>query len=391
MSEQLWTFEALDTWFFRESRPFNTIGGTQLASQFPPPPRTLAGAVRTAIGEANGVDWQQYQKGSKYQRLRDSMGDACGYGTLEFTGPLLLKGGKRLYPAPLLLLEKEADGKKEYIRLQPGQDAVNCDIGEVLLPELPTGERGAKLLEGCWLTEAGLRKVLSGGVPDAIVDNHKEREVQVLSQKVIFEEEERLGIGRNNETRSNIDKLLYQTRHIRPREDISVALGVSGLNDEFTLRTKDGINRLGGEGRMGAFSIETSEANKLEITPSFPSSTKVLLVLLTAGDFGSNWMFPSFSQQRNDDNDADEWHGVINGVELKIISAAIGKPVREGGWDVANRKSRDLRSMVPPGSCYFCEVIEGNAQGAVDQLQGFKVGDKQATTLGRGELAAGYW
>ena len=49
-----WRFAAFDSWFFRESRPFDSIGGAQLASHFPPPSRTLAGAVRTSIGDFCG-------------------------------------------------------------------------------------------------------------------------------------------------------------------------------------------------------------------------------------------------------------------------------------------------------------------------------------------------
>jgi CRISPR-associated protein Cmr3 len=57
MSAQQWRFSALDTLFFKESRPIESVGGSQLSSVFPPPARTLIGAIRTAIGEANSVDW----------------------------------------------------------------------------------------------------------------------------------------------------------------------------------------------------------------------------------------------------------------------------------------------------------------------------------------------
>ena len=38
---EAWQFVPLDTWFFRESRPLESVGGAQLTSQFPPPVRTL--------------------------------------------------------------------------------------------------------------------------------------------------------------------------------------------------------------------------------------------------------------------------------------------------------------------------------------------------------------
>ncbi len=60
MSAKQWCFEPLDTWFFRESRPFGTVGGSELTSLFPPPARTVAGAIRTLIGENANINWNNY-------------------------------------------------------------------------------------------------------------------------------------------------------------------------------------------------------------------------------------------------------------------------------------------------------------------------------------------
>ena len=61
---------AFDTLFFRESRPFDAIGGSELASVFPPPPRTVLGAVRSAIGDALGADWKQFHDLMRPMRCR---------------------------------------------------------------------------------------------------------------------------------------------------------------------------------------------------------------------------------------------------------------------------------------------------------------------------------
>jgi hypothetical protein len=45
-------------------------------------------------------------------------------------------------------------------------------------------------------------------------------------------------------------------------------------------------------------------------------------------------------------------------------------------------------SLIPAGSVYFCKV-DDVLQHAVQQLNGKKIGNE--TTLGRGELAIGYW
>lgn len=87
-------FEALDTWFFRESRPQGSIGASELGSVFPPPVNTLLGAVRTAIGDAfhqqHGTDWRQF---AELNALQAIIGFADNLGPLRCEGPFLsLKG-----------------------------------------------------------------------------------------------------------------------------------------------------------------------------------------------------------------------------------------------------------------------------------------------------------
>ena len=69
MNTKTLRFIAIDTLFFRESRPFETFGGIELASLFPPPPRTVAGAIRSAIGEALGADWPAFHANPAARRL----------------------------------------------------------------------------------------------------------------------------------------------------------------------------------------------------------------------------------------------------------------------------------------------------------------------------------
>ena len=66
-------FTPLDTWFFRESRPHGSIGSSELGSVFPPPVRTLLGALRTLIGDTwlqrNSKSWRQFEELSDLRNL----------------------------------------------------------------------------------------------------------------------------------------------------------------------------------------------------------------------------------------------------------------------------------------------------------------------------------
>ncbi len=128
-----WQFSALDTLFFKESRPMEAIGGAQLQSVFPPPARTLIGAIRTAIGEAHQVDWKAYAQDPQHP-LKATIGSPDSLGPLSFNGPFLLRNEQRLFPLPLALLYAEGAENGKFTRLKPSGTVTESDIGQVQLP-----------------------------------------------------------------------------------------------------------------------------------------------------------------------------------------------------------------------------------------------------------------
>jgi CRISPR-associated protein Cmr3 len=377
MSAQDWTFEAVDTLFFRESRPMESVGGSQLSSSFPPPARTLIGAIRTAIGQSQGVDWNAYQKAEPGQHpLHALMGTPSDLGPLRFQGPWLSSGGERLYPMPLHLLFKVGEGQAlEHTALVPGP-AVHCDLGRVRLPTKARALDGAKPLGDDFLTEAGLMAVLKG--------QPLKRSHWVRAQD-LFDPEPRLGIALDAARRTTGDGLLYQTEHIRPRPAARLGLGmtVHGLPHDGLVQT--GMGRLGAEGRMAHW--RRTPAHVLP-TPGGDAQTGLLLLLLTPALFQNGWL-PDGFEPDPDENGVMRWRGRLCGVELLLHSAVVGKPRREGGWDMAKHLPRPLVSLVPEGSGYYCTCPETSPQAALAALHGSQIG--QDTAWGRGQLAVGYW
>lgn len=383
-----WSFSALDTWFFRESRPMESVGGAQLSSVFPPPARTVIGAIRTAIGQAHGVDWHGYPNGQQpgHQVLRELMGDADGLGRLSFSGPFVIRNGQRLYPAPLVVLQaKPADKRDEkvsstFTRLVPSEGLTDCDLGRVQLPQkLNAAAQGAKPMEQTWLTAKGFRAVLAGQTP---------ADSDVIEAKDLFHAEERLGIGRDNATRTTQDGLLYQTQHVRPALGVALGMQVRGLEADQTVPAQ-GLMRLGAEGRMAHW----SRRNGHMLLGSPVKGSRLLLVLMTHARFTQGWLPDGFVASTLPASGQTVWEGRLHGVTLRLLCAVVGKPVREGGWNLALRAPRSIESLTPAGSSYFCEVLDVDAtvapDGAVQALHGSHVG--QDTALGRGEMAVGIW
>lgn len=367
----LWRFEALDTCFFRESRPHGAVGASELASLFPPPARTVAGAVRTYLGEAQGVDWQRFPQA--YPELQALIGLGDDLGALDLRGPFLMHNGERLYPAPLHVLAKQQPGSKpgdpaqhDYVFLRPGAP-VDCDLGCVRLPEPVKSMPGAKPLERVWLKAHDYARVLAGQAP-----------VAAFAHDDLYDEEPRLGIARNNARGTVEESMLYQTRHVRLRAGVAVGVGVSGPQ---TLPS-GGVLRFGGEGRPAAVRIGGDCPLPEPVLPK--QGGQVLLALLTPADLGGHWLPSGFEPETR--AGATVWRGELAGVALTIHAACIGKPLREGGWDLARQTPRAVVPLVPAGSVWFC-TLDDPTQAAA--LHGVRIG--RDTSLGRGELAVGTW
>ena len=390
---------ALDTWFFRESRPMETIGGTELASVFPPPPRTLLGALRTAVGDATGIHWPtEFHPESDLARW-------IGHG--DDLGPLMLEGvwlsldGKPLYPAPpFLLYKEEKDGEKDrniqHQRLVIG-NSVRTHLGRVHLPALPKGMQGFKPYDNAWLTESGWKKLLLGQqlpLPD-----------EVKQAKDLFREEPRLGIARDNGRRTAIDGALYQTRHLRPLAGLSLNIA---LRHAPGMPTPTPLARLGGEGRMAHIDVVADKV-KLPGAPKPQGKAKGLILILASparfvGDDGKpSWLPPGFARvppEATTDDRPTIWRGKINGringqevsVSLDIHAAALDKACREGGWDMANHRPRAVQSLIPAGGAYYATLTDPKAlqlDQAIAALHTQRIGEDQE--LGRGLLACGIW
>lgn len=373
-------FKATDTWFFRESRPMEAQG--ELQSVFPPPMRTLTGAIRSLIGEHMGVNWSLFKdkpSDEKCQQLRQVIGFADDLGRLKFKGAWLMKNQERLYPAPLHLMQKD----EILYNLALDQKAVCCDLGEnVRLAKLPNGIQGAKPLENTWLTLAEIQKVLKGDLPDS---------KQLRKAQKLFTHESRLGIARDYQTRAVREGLLYQTRHIRPESDVAIAIDVEGLPDDFPPQA---MLRLGAEGRTAAMQLVSKQAAVLE-----PPSAKMIgeegkfaLYLLTPlhrGNAPKEQLLPDF--EKVEAPEMTYWRGKISGVPLKLYGAITGKMQREGGWDLANHCPRAVANLIPAGSVFFCQLAEP-IMPIAEALKKLHLEHHGAMTdYGYGQFAVGIW
>lgn len=338
-----WQFDALDSLFFRGAKSFNQGEGGFLDSQFPPTAQTMAGVIRAAIGDAMGVDWKKFRNGNQPEVATLIGQNSDDHGTLNFSGPYIFKNKKRLYPMPLHVLynQDKNQAQNRWESLQPSAKPLQTDQGDLHLPQ--ANSEGGKPLENAWLDEENLRYVLQGKSPQ-----------NFIKQSELFTMESRTGIGRDNGKRKTEQGLLYFTRHIRLEAGVKLVMGVNGA-DNIQPNT---MVRLGGEGRMANVMIEKAQPKQLRET----KGQRGVIVLLTHADF-------SGKAESNLPED------------VKLVSACVGKAVREGGWDYKNNKPKPLKSLIPAGSVFF---VKGNLAGLSTHLG-------NCTAFGYGEIAIGIY
>lgn len=412
-------FSQLDTWFFKESRPINSLGGSELASIFPPPIATLAGAVRTLIGDVLNINWQQYNKNPEQYPLQAAVNDKGlninpfnmigkgeNTGHLTFSYPIIKiqehsnpTQWLALTPMPQdLLLVKEGNKKIKLVQLTIAEQVVECDLGKVRLAELAEHlpvTQVAKPIKNAYLKPKGWQDYLSGKIPD--LD-------QIIALDELIIKESRLGIGRDNTKGVTEAGLLYQTQHIRLNKskfnDIAINVMVKNIHPDLAnLLVEKHQNtsvRLGSEGRLAFVYIKPANIKQANMTPAqvntntkdnnkIASNSHVKLIFTSPSYFNSELGFlpPNFNKTTQAEQTV--YCGKLAGQNVTIISQITDKALRIGGWDQATNTPKALRSFMPAGSCWYitCENPDGfiaQLNNNLGELTAFGYGSVKATT-----------
>ncbi|MFN7017179.1 MAG: type III-B CRISPR module-associated Cmr3 family protein, partial [Fimbriimonadales bacterium] len=240
MSWQTVRIRALDSLLFRDGRPFAAEPGALTARSLPiPMPNTIAGFLRTLIGERKGLNWEEIaRKGVSWEPA--------------VRGPLPMLDEEFVLPAPAdaLVLPGEAEGDPpRVLQLTPEslRDGEGCDLPEYdhgLRPLVaPTNE---KLASGYafWRWEE-LQAWLLGNKPDR------------LTRVTPPEVDRRTHVGIAPHTGTADEGMLYTVEYrtyesLQARED-KLTLSEWSLVAQVQINSQDeigGVGALGGERRL---------------------------------------------------------------------------------------------------------------------------------------------
>lgn len=217
-----YSFDPIDTIFFRGSEPM-VMGESHDANfNFPPPSKTIAGAIRTYFYKSDKENYKDIIRVGKEN------------GGFNLIGPLFMENSKVYIPVPYTwYVESNKNGR---------YDVIKADLVDSKLIKSSSG----KLL---WAKGGGTVSPL-GGKWVQIDDLNKTKNVELKDTDDFYSSEPRTGIALNK-NKSVRKSHIYSFNHCRLNEGVSLIFGIDV--DELG---ESGVLTLGAEQRFGRYKKE---------------------------------------------------------------------------------------------------------------------------------------
>ncbi|MEZ4687220.1 MAG: type III-B CRISPR module-associated protein Cmr3 [Bacteroidia bacterium] len=347
-----------DTLFFRDGKPFSMGDEVWASGIFPPPPSVIYGALRTAYFATHP------QTLSKAQQADDPTRNL----KVSFIG--LAIGSQLFIPVGQdLVREKEEKSNQHFLSLESshvwGSSPFmqgNVTHKSILRPgtikPVEAYEKGSMISFrdlGRYLypTKASGKKLL---------------ETQEMGNYLT--KDSKTGIGRSRKTGSAEEGQLYRVEMLRmataSQSDISLVVQFEGLD-----LPSEGLLKLGGEAKACTYRSTDRFSFQLLTKNSFTGPFR--LYLATPAIFKAGWKPNPISPNA-------PLEVMLNGIPVRLLGAAIDKPLFQGGFDIKKRAFKPMKRMVGAGSVFFCELLNPNqdADQAIIRLHGQCISDEKA-------------
>lgn len=329
--------EALDTVFFRGGNPFNKSGDNWVHSVFPPAPSVFYGALRSTYFSGNVP---QIAKANKEDDPTKN---------LKIKGIFMQTETAVYFPMPLDLV-KYKDNEEKVISLVLKENMLisNCTTEMILWPP---ADMIVENIEDGLLDDISFAGYLSG----------KGQEFPYRKLSEFITDEPKIGIGLDSITGTAKDELLYRTGMIRPEASYLAGKGASKLRTRKLKILLDyeglslpcrGLMKAGGENK--AMVYEHCEDERIQeltnIDWSGVKGKRFKVYLATPAKFANGWV-PGWI-------DEVKLTGTYKGTLLKLLTAAVGKYIPIGGFDMKEKRPKPMYRAVPAGSVYYFEILD---------------------------------
>lgn len=356
----------IDVWLFRDGRPFAAGEDHEATTLFPPTPFTLQGAIRTKVLVDKGVDLTEF---SRKKQPDSEVGFGDNFGALKLCGPMVARrtqDGKweRLIP----VLADVVKVGNEFALLKPQRLPFKTNLPDGLQLLWVETDKPVKEAKG-WIPESEWQRYLQGEAPKRIVNGEE-----------LFVYEPRFGIAIERSSRTTQTQMLYRATFVRLKDDVALWAKVEGVS----LKGEKGFLRFGGEGRSASYEAIDPLPSLEGYAPKLEKRFKVVLV--SPAWFSNGWQ-----------PEGGDWSAIFH-KPVRLIAAAIPRPQKFGGFDVAKGEPKPVRNFVPAGSVYFFEANEPFQLSedfafteTPDEVCRQNNGENAWANIGLGKVVVGIW
>ncbi|MDR4506855.1 MAG: type III-B CRISPR module-associated protein Cmr3 [Candidatus Brocadiaceae bacterium] len=345
--------EPNDVLMFRDGKPFSGGDDHYARGIFPPPPSTFYGALRSKILSEKYPQYESFKNGEVPEDIRKEIGTPSEQGNLAINNFFIARKTDDyihpIFPVPKDMMKtKGKDGNDPFL-LTPCESLGNKVTSNLpivsLTPLWLKTENPIEEVNG-FLSLKAMESYLTGKIPDT---------GEIIQSESLYMKDERVGIKKDRTTKTVATGALYSVEYFRFAKDIGFAVELDGV-ENFP---SQGLLRLGGDHRSAfykesPFSLPDKEKvkNKIKDTGLFK------IIFLTPAIFEKGWM-PDWI-------DANSGIGTVNNITLKLISAALGKPVHIGGFDLVKKTPKDMKRAVSAGSIFYLQLEKGSIDEVFD-------------------------
>lgn len=336
--------EPNDVLMFRDGKPFSGGDDHYARGTFPPSPSTFYGALRSKILSEKHPQYESFKDGNVPEDIKKEIGTPSEYGSLTlknfFIARKIYGDVHPIFPVPKDIVKIKGSDEKNLFLLKPEEllnNKISCNFPFAsLAPLWLKTESPIEEVNG-FLSLQAMSTYLCGNVSDEIMKSER-----------LYKKDERVGIKKDRARKAAATGALYSVEYFRFEKDIGFAVELGGT-ENFP---PEGLLRLGGDHRsafyrQSSFSLPDREKvkNKINNTGQFK------IVLLTPAIFEKGWL-PNWI-------DAESGMGTIHNITLKLISAALGKSVHIGGFNLVKKTPKDMKKAVSVGSVFYFQLKKG--------------------------------
>jgi CRISPR-associated protein Cmr3 len=312
----------LDTVIFKDGKPFDKSEDAWSNSMLLPTPSTIYGALRAIYYSQHPDELKSYYSDGAEDKTKN----------LKINAIYLKYNNDILFPMPSDCVKLKNENIFKKLKYK------KSNLTNSILPNLLFSEDEVENVSDYFFDEISFEDYIDGREEFSAID---------LTQ--IISNENKIGISRNSKTKTVDEGLLYRVNLLRyedkNKNKLQIIVDFEGLEID-----NEGLLRIGGEAKAAYYREIEDGLKHYDIN----EGNIFKLYLLTPAIFSKGWIPKNIDEKTLEGN--------INGVKVKLLSCAVGKPQYMGGWDIKENRAKPMFKAVPAGSVYYFEVIDGDVK-----------------------------